>query len=239
MPKRGNSPEEYEDFVDGDKARGRFAIADGASESFMAGLWAKNLVNGFIELRGESDSLGILLPSAQQLWAKQIGEGPFPWFIERKVQEGAFATFLGLVLEEESRWILWKKKYWRAIAVGDGCLFLIREGELIKKFPLETSEDFNDSPWLLGSRKCLMEIHGKNEQEANGELKTEDMFWMMTDALACWFFKECEAGHKPWEKLGTFLTSQEGDQDFAAWVDELRNNQEIQNDDVTLLAIFV
>ena len=41
LPKRGHSPEEYEDALAGDPRSGRFAVADGASESSFAGLWAR------------------------------------------------------------------------------------------------------------------------------------------------------------------------------------------------------
>jgi len=37
LPKRGHSAEEYEDAFAGDPKVGRFAVADGASESSFAG----------------------------------------------------------------------------------------------------------------------------------------------------------------------------------------------------------
>src|SRR6266404_6244133 len=43
VPKRGNSTEEYEDAFAANPNAGRFAIADGASESSFASLWAKLL----------------------------------------------------------------------------------------------------------------------------------------------------------------------------------------------------
>ncbi|MGH7226717.1 MAG: hypothetical protein ACRELF_26170, partial [Gemmataceae bacterium] len=46
--KRGNAPDEYEDAFAGDTAKARFAIADGASESSFAAMWAQLLTEGFI-----------------------------------------------------------------------------------------------------------------------------------------------------------------------------------------------
>jgi len=48
VPKDGHSAEECEDAVGGEPAHGRFAIADGASESFAAGEWARLLVEAFV-----------------------------------------------------------------------------------------------------------------------------------------------------------------------------------------------
>ena len=48
LPKRGHSADEFEDAFAFDPAAGRYAVADGASESSFAGLWARLLVEGFI-----------------------------------------------------------------------------------------------------------------------------------------------------------------------------------------------
>src|SRR2546430_11000254 len=47
-PKRGHGPREYEDAFADNLALGRFAVADGATESAYAGLWARMLVNEFV-----------------------------------------------------------------------------------------------------------------------------------------------------------------------------------------------
>jgi hypothetical protein len=46
LHKDGNRPDEYEDAFAGNPKVGRFAVADGASESSFAALWAKLLVDG-------------------------------------------------------------------------------------------------------------------------------------------------------------------------------------------------
>ena len=52
LPKRGNAAEEYEDAFAGDPASGRFAIADGASESCFAAAWAKIVVESYVKTPG-------------------------------------------------------------------------------------------------------------------------------------------------------------------------------------------
>src|SRR5260370_42032120 len=48
VPKHGHTEDEYEDAWAADPDAGRFAVADGASESAFAGLWARLLVEGFV-----------------------------------------------------------------------------------------------------------------------------------------------------------------------------------------------
>src|SRR5262249_30691725 len=143
-PKRGHGPQEYEDAFAGNLALGRFAVADGATESAYAGLWARMLVNEFVSTASAEPSCWAnWLPALQTQWESAVGQAPMPWYAEMKWQQGAFATFLGLVLEPPR---------WQALAVGDTCLFHIRGGKLLSVFPMDRSIDFVCSPWLIGSR---------------------------------------------------------------------------------------
>src|SRR6187399_2691280 len=96
VPKKGNVPDECEDAVAGDPDRGRFAIADGASESFAAGEWAKILVNHFVR-----ESSTHWLPEARIQWDASVGNSPQSWYAEEKLAAGAHATFVGLMLDDE------------------------------------------------------------------------------------------------------------------------------------------
>src|SRR5262249_4315786 len=103
-PKRGHGPQEYEDAFAGNLALGRFAVADGATESAYAGLWARMLVNEFVSTASAEPSCWAnWLPALQTQWESAVGQAPMPWYAEMKWQQGAFATFLGLVLEPP-RW---------------------------------------------------------------------------------------------------------------------------------------
>lgn len=52
VPKRGSTVAECEDAFACDLARGRFALADGATEGYPSGPWAKMLVDAFVRLEG-------------------------------------------------------------------------------------------------------------------------------------------------------------------------------------------
>jgi hypothetical protein len=233
LPKRGHSDEEYEDAFADDAERGRFAVADGATESSYAGRWAKLLVQGFVrEPACLPRKWGRWLQPIQQEWLADVGNRPLPWYAENKVKDGAFATFLGLVIKRT----FCRSLCWQAIAVGDSCLFHLRDGALLEPFPITQSSEFGNSPWLVGSRSPLGQAQ-KSFRIGKGRCKANDRFWLMTDALAQWFLREHEAGRRPWDTLEGLLAASAGNEAFASWVRELRDSEALRNDDVTLVAV--
>jgi hypothetical protein len=118
---------------------------------------------------------------------------------------------------------------WTAIAVGDCCCFHIRQGRMLAPFPLTHSTQFGNQPALLRSRP------GRDlaPEAAAGDCRPNDCFLLMTDALAHWFLRECEAGRQPWLDLETLT----GDAALIAWLDGRRDRRELRNDDVTLLRV--
>jgi hypothetical protein len=236
LPRRGNSAQEYEDASACAPDHGRFAIADGASESSFAGLWAQLLVEGFVQVpASQSDAWSAWLPPLQERWLTEVSCRPLPWFAQNKVQQGAFATFVGLSLRRTGlRGRRWR---WRAVAVGDACFFLVREGVLQRAFPVAQARDFGNTPWLLGSRGDTDTTLAGKEVRARGELRPTDRLWLMTDALAQWFLQEIEAGHQPWEILESVLAAPTPAEAFSCFVEEQRNAGTLHNDDVTLVAI--
>jgi hypothetical protein len=76
--------------------------------------------------------------------------------------------------------------------VGDSCLFHTRKGQLLKCFPLERSEEFNNTPTLISSINSNNEGLQESQREASGDWEVGDTFYLMTDALACWFLQVCE-----------------------------------------------
>src|SRR5207237_3291793 len=101
---------------------------------------------------------------------------------------GAFATFLGLVVEEAG---------WHALAVGDSCLFQVRDGGLLRAFPLTRAADFGNSPHLVGSRAPGPGGTHPPGLRKQGDRRPGDRLWLMTDALAQWFLRDAEAGRAP------------------------------------------
>jgi hypothetical protein len=218
LPKRGHTADEFEDAFALDAAAGRFAVADGASESSFAGLWARLLVDGFVR-----PAPG-WLEAARRSWAAHVDGQPLPWYAEAKRDAGAFATLLGLTLIDGR---------WHALAVGDACLFQVRGDELIAAFPLRRSTEFGNRPRLLGSRPPGAGDDERHD-EGRGDWQAGDRFLLMTDALAQWFLRRHEAGDRPWQELSRLA---EATAEFAAWVEDRRRQDGLHNDDVTLVVI--
>jgi hypothetical protein len=230
-PKHGNSRADYEDACAGNVALGRFAVADGASESAYADLWARLLVDEFVTSPStEPAKWATWLPAAQTRWEIEVGQRPLPWYAEIKWQQGSFATFLGLIV---------RPPRWQALAVGDTCLFHIRERSLHGAFPVACSADFDNAPWLIGSRRFTDEMMAVRELRLEGEVLAGDRLWLMTDALAQWFLQAREAGHRPWELLEPLLNAPAAGGSFSAWIAALRDARQLRNDDVTLMAVWL
>lgn len=221
LTKAGNSDAECEDAAAWDCATGRFAIADGASESIFAGEWATLLCHSFKD-DPPTDSLSSLwLLERQKQWRAQVGGRSDSWFLEQKIHDGAAATFLGLVIDVANA-------AWHAVAVGDSCLFQIRDDELLRAFPIERAGLFGSRPPLIGSTQA----EKVEPLQHQGSLQQGDAFILATDAAAEWILNQVEAGRKPWRDLVELP-----DDLFPAWIDSLRTGKQIKNDDVTLLRV--
>ncbi len=240
LPKQGNTEEEYEDaccprkVTERASCSFRCAVADGATETSFSGLWAGLLVQAFGSGRLTSKRRQETLRSLQGRWLSQVSAHPLPWFAEEKARCGAFSSLLGLELGEAS--ICGGGRWWRACAVGDSCLVQMRGDAILSSFPIRDSRAFNNRPLLLSSNP------GRNKEATTmwtsrgGTWESEDAFYLMTDALACWFLTEAEKGQQPWRRL---RDPQTGDGTFAELIAELRRNGRMRNDDVTLLRVTV
>jgi hypothetical protein len=254
LAKRGHSSDEYEDAYAADPEAGRFAIADGAAESSFAGLWARLLTTEFVQALSDVDPEGRWLEPLRQRWAAEVDHRPLPWYADVKREEGAFATFLGLVIQPpdvefgrtdcqsvrgEGR--IANPSYepggdWQAQAVGDTCLLQVRAGSLIEAFPLTRGDEFGNHPCLLGSRPTTGRGPPPSVRQSRGRWQRGDRFFLVTDALAQWFLRQTEAGRHPWEAIGR-IRAGPAPATFHDWIEELRDRDGLRNDDVTLVLI--
>lgn len=243
LPKFGSSEEEYEDAfwnqstLLGSEQCYRFAVADGASEASFSGLWANMLVNTFGKEYTQKSSILDALPELQHKWLKEVSGKSLPWYAEEKIRKGAFSSLLGLYIDD-SNTITNGCIKWEALAIGDSCLFQIRDDDLIVCFPINQSENFNNSPLLLSSNSVSNDNLNQDLLTLTGTCKTDDTFYLMTDALACWFLQSYESGKKPWKILRDLDTSDE-EKPFNELISDYRKSKLIRNDDVTLLRVDI
>ncbi len=234
VPKRGNAEAEYEDAVYPERAltrqldEFRCAVADGASESAYAGLWAQLLVRSFGKRKMRLDRL-------RRLWEQAVKTKPVPWYLEKKIKNGAHAAFMGLAIRDRNG----SGRSWRALAVGDSCIFHVRDDELLAVGPIEKSELFDNSPFLIATRATEPIRRGaENVSLMKGDWEPGDVFYLATDAIAQWLLSELEAGRPPWESLRD-LCADDDTTLYARLIDELRTSQGLHNDDTTLLQVEV
>jgi serine/threonine protein phosphatase PrpC len=231
LSRRGHSADEYEDAFAGAPEAGRFAIADGASEASFAGVWARVLVEGFLQAPDRPWKELSWLGPQRQRWAEQVDSLSLAWYAEEKREQGAFATFLGLALRPASAN---QPGRWHALAVGDSCLFHVRGERVLTSFPLTARAEFGNQPALLGSRAGGSNV---SSDQAKGRWQRDDRFLLMTDALAQWFLGQAEEGRSPLQSIDDLLVQAAPQEAFPDWVEERRQHEGLRNDDVTLVII--
>jgi hypothetical protein len=151
---------------------------------------------------------------------RQTNHKPLPWYAEAKLQQGAFSSLMGLAVRADGRW--------RALCIGDSCLFQVRPREAIYAFPYYTPEQFNNHPTLISTN-----ADGNaaiRARVARGQWKDGDYFLLLTDALAHFFLSQ--------RHLRSSLVAEELDQaQFERLVAQARGDHLCRNDDVTFLKI--
>ncbi|MEM3486402.1 MAG: protein phosphatase 2C domain-containing protein [Candidatus Methanomethyliaceae archaeon] len=243
-PKVGNSDKEYEDAFSPkprkstiDRDTLAVAIADGATESSFASLWATQLTQQFVRkpFREVIAFQGWLEPLSKNWW-ECINGYSLPWYAEEKVRYGAFSTFLGLQFffdRDPSS----SQGSWTAIAIGDSCVFQLRDGNLFCSFPISRSSEFGNSPPLLSSNLRANSTIWDKVKTYSGTWEIGDAFLLATDAIAYWFLSEHERGNHPWHSFKHFFQDRKKDKAFRKWIDGLRTSSQMKNDDVTLVYI--
>ena len=247
LPKAGNRSDEYEDacrvvYPDRENASdgliARAAVSDGASESAFAREWANVLTDAFVDRpldleNIDEESLSEWLEISQDDWHEVVPWNRIPWHGEAKARAGAFATLVGLTIsavEDDDS----DRVSWHAIAIGDSCLFVIRDGQLHRSFPLDTSEEFDNYPPLVSSNRAASDGIWEDVQSIGGESESGDVLILASDAIACWFLARIAAGEEPLEVLMAM-----DEATWSAWVEEQRNAGLMRNDDTTLLIIEI
>jgi hypothetical protein len=70
-----------------------------------------------------------------------------------------------------------------------------------------------------------------------GMWRKGDTFYLMSDAISCWFLTQVENGRVPSRELQDLTPGKSGN--FLSWLAALREQKAIRNDDVTVLRIEI
>jgi hypothetical protein len=218
--KLGEEPENCEDVVriGGGDEELRIALSDGASTASFSAEWANRVANWYVSRshHPDGDALLRMAPALGKGWRRSVSSRPLPWHAEEKMQGGSFATLLGVTVSES---------HWRAIAIGDTCLFHVRDGSICAAFPYTTSEEFGARPTLVWTGPSTPAFAG-GIREAEGDLEPADVFVAATDGFAQWLLASVEQHRQPWDVF------KDGPTAVRELVDGERAARRMRNDDV-------
>ncbi|GCD42244.1 hypothetical protein [Streptomyces paromomycinus] len=246
----------HDDMLLGPLAAG---VCDGATESALAKDWARLLSRTAAEQAMERPELlaggaafETFASSAVARWEPwlaaytqaRVADGrPLKWYEHTKLAEGAYATLLTVRIDPEAGTgpgpapdacepTAWR---WRAAALGDSCLFQLRDDRLLQAFPVATADAFGTAPDLFGSRNHDARLLARRARFARGRCEPGDRLFLMTDALAAWFLTAADQGSAVHELLD--FSGPDDLDAFRAWLDGLRERRRLRNDDVAVVRI--
>ncbi|MFD5697178.1 hypothetical protein [Streptomyces lasiicapitis] len=269
IPKRGNSDDECEDsyFVIPTDFLNKqcfgpvvAVISDGASESMFARAWsgmiawraARRAYRVPETLTGSGTSFRHFFTQLVSRWEswvagyieqRVIDGRPLQWYEEAKLASGAFATLLAVRLDYGNAQRVREGKadgFWHAAALGDSCVFQVRENQILSRFPINSSAGFGITPNLLGSN-ANPELVCQRTVFFKGTFRHGDEFFLMTDALAAWFLSNVE--NTPSSELKESLDQLRGfsrtanRSTFESWLWSLMASGALRNDDITFMHI--
>ncbi|OWK46848.1 protein phosphatase 2C domain-containing protein [Fimbriiglobus ruber] len=231
LPKIGNRADENEDAIAAAPAGLRFAVADGATEGWHSKAWADRLARAFVVRPPAPSDFAGWLTEARTGWDPPARSGPASWYAEEKEIQGAYATLLGvrLIPRAAGGWA------WKAVAVGDSCLFVVRGERHTHAFPIDNPEVFGSSPLLVASTPA-----GSGEPDwMAGQTLPGDLLVLATDAVAAWLLQTAADATPAWPRVRTALNEPDAPARAAGLRELLGDAQAAKNDDASMVAVLV
>lgn len=238
LPKQDCLPSECEDALDLNVMKGRFAVADGATEAFDSGRWARMLVKAWArssELKLEREALTSTVEDLGQRLSKKWQHKDLPWYAEEKARAGSYAAFAGLTINEGED----GSSMWRALVIGDSCIFHERNGVIEKGIPTISPSFFSYTPTLLSSRSNVIdEALIETVCVITGKAESGDIFLLLTDAISCWYLSYAVPDCVLHDEFHTVLTSSDPIRKTDL-IQRERSMGRLRNDDVAVLRVEV
>lgn len=197
IPKDLNYPEAIEDAIEVSADTANIAISDGASESFDSKTWAHLLVANYTNSPGLAPNW---LPEVISQYNAHFNGSSLSWSQQAAFERGSFATLLGI--EESSA-----HSSIDILSVGDSLAVLLAGTTMIKSFPYQNSQQFQQRPRLFcttaSKNNFLYDSKFFSQHQRTWSLK--DLFkptlLCMTDALGEWAFRMAQDNSPQWETL--------------------------------------
>ncbi|WP_321868080.1 hypothetical protein [Paraburkholderia tropica] len=229
VPKEFASPEANEDALSLSDDGTRFALSDGASDSFNSKLWANQLARKFLADPGLNAEW---LAAALADYAAAHDLASMSWSKQAAFERGSFATLLGGEYFPEHHAV-------ELLGVGDTVALLLDAGDLVCAWPLDDPDRFQERPSLLST------VARHNDFLMSGDFRTKHVkivqlaelraprLLCMTDALGEWVLRSLRD-----QDSGVFdLLSLKSEEQLAELVLRERAAKRMRIDDSTLLAL--
>jgi len=207
-----------------DVEKGKFVIADGATQGFESHLWAEKICDTFHKI----DHLDVARLSEEfKINADEFNnsdfkflDGPMGIIEKGRSKLGGTSTFLGLVINEGIAHVY---------AYGDSNLFLIREDQLLTSFPYVHSLGLLGNNYFLNTRRLLDDDFEVNINHKSISLEKNDTIVMASDAVSDLIFNDNEELQK--------IFSIDNFEDFKEYCEVRWESKLLQEDDITIIII--
>lgn len=247
IPKEGNTDEECEDSLNYRGEENKLfvsAVADGASQGYESKLFSELLCTNFVEkfkeirvfeevaLREKFESF---IAEVREKFDNKIKEKTkdkvIKWYEENAIETGAFSTFLGLLLNIES-----KEGYF--IGVGDCFLFHLKNTktenqdesqDLVVNIYPEKYIDQSNTPYLLATKSRYNSKLSEHLYQSPLTIENGDTLILSTDAFS--YFMIDSIDNK--DLIRTIAEKHE--ESLKQIIDHSRKNGKLKNDDVAVI----
>jgi hypothetical protein len=225
----------------GNSAERVFAVADGTTQSFYSQCWARTLTRYFSEHPdGAFEDWEAWLSEPRAAWRKGLVErmkdAPGDLYLRNGFNERqpAAATFVGLQLLEPGTDEVVR---WRALILGDSCLFHLRGGGEVICYFKKSPGDFTFCTESAQSYPTKSPNWPTPVSSSNGgtAARRGDAFLLATDAFSKWLLGRQESGLPVWGAIA----KPESQAELTALVLAARRDVccALDNDDVAIVAV--
>jgi hypothetical protein len=208
----------------------RWALSDGASESYDSKTWARLLVARYID---DPDVNPAWVDAIVQSYSNSVDTSILKWSEAHAYERGSFATLIG-VMQLEGTPLL------KVLAIGDSLIIHLRKSEFLTSYPYVTAHEFDARPQLLSTVDSSNRFVHENEfltkkSSCTWTLEHGDHIYLMTDAVGQWVLRELRDSDSSLTVLESLGTADA----FSALVFKLREERRMKFDDSTLVRLVV
>lgn len=231
--KRGERDKDIQDSVSINELKGRYALSDGISRSFLPRLLADIITENFTA-NGTLSSITLsqLFNLKKEEYLSTLDDdGVALQEIAEETFKNASATFVGLEICNQK--VKWK-------VLGDSCLLIIpKDGtpQCICSNKVTISDD-NKLHVIFGNNTAHIRSDGKifgSLIEGEADIIESGWYILMSDAISEWFINMFNEGCN----MASFLFKLEGNDEFEEFIESEYKSKRMRSDDCSVILIRI